>query len=606
MIHELLTILLPIGKLLMASSLLLVFYWLIFKDKSSHNESRLYLSSIAFLTILLSQFKLVVYTPPTRIVEIDALNNSMSFGTENSSQMPVSQESFQHIMTLPNFLFAVYAVVALILFSVLLRQYFQIFRLKKSGLVERKEVYTLVVNSEVPTPFSFGRNIFIGPDLTGDKREMIVQHEYWHIKHHHYRDVMLMEILVRLFWFNPIMWMIRKELRSVHEFQADQSVLNEGYDLFHYQTIILEEVMGNHSCLANGFNQSFTKKRFIKMKNTNPSNFSPLRQVVLIPLLLFVFCLFSFTKGQGQVKYVEKPTPIKQKDTSNVSKTTITSIAPMTDKQEALANSSKDEKSNVLLTDSILNKITAEENLNSMQKSLEKIQVSIDTYKKLVGKSDFSQNGVEVGAILYPLGIVHRPDGTLMDGNLLTERFLATIKQSEIQQALLFMNEYQQNLQQLYTSNASTKEKVKHYFDMRSTYYKNDFVSKIMIQELTFRLPYGTKTISKTDSQLKGEDIHPFKLKIERLEDRSVRLTGFEGCNYRDLSYLNPSFNQLIDNYGMLNKNEVRDSKFIFEVTWNRDGMTLIGIKGTTWSKIFITGPNGNCSQVIDQNGAVN
>lgn len=606
MIHELLTILLPIGKLLMASSLLLVFYWLIFKDKSSHNESRLYLSSIAFLTILLSQFKLVVYTPPTRIVEIEALNNSMSFGTENSSQMPVSQESFQHIMTLPNFLFAVYAVVALILFSVLLRQYFQIFRLKKRGLVERKEVYSLVVNSEVPTPFSFGRNIFIGPDLTGDKREMIVQHEYWHIKHHHYRDVMLMEILVRLFWFNPIMWMIRKELRSVHEFQADHSVLNEGYDLFHYQTFILEEVMGNHSCLANGFNQSFTKKRFIMMKNTNPSKFSPLRQVVLIPLLLLVFCLFSFTKGQGQVKYVEKPRQLVQKDTSMVSKTTIPSIAPMTDKQEASANSSKDEKSGVLPPDSLLNKVTAGDMLKSLETCLEKTQVSIDTYKKLVGKSDFSQNGVEVVSILYPFGTPYRGDGTFMDGTMLSEKFLATIKQSDIQQALQFMNEYQQNVHQIYTSNVPTKEKLKQYLELRLTYMKNDFVNKILIQELTLRQPYRPRTISKTDSQLKGEDIHPFKLKIELLEDKRVHLTGFEGCNYRELKYFNPSFNQLIDRYGMLNKNEIRDSHFIFEVTRNPDGMTLIGIKGTKWSKIVITGPNGICSQVIDQNGAVN
>ena len=604
MTHELLNILLPIGKYLLAAALMLVFYRLGFKDRSSYNESRFYLTSIVLVSILVSQFKVVVYTPPTRIVEVEALNTVVTSIPATLSQLPVSKAVT--LWNLSNLLLALYVVVTLLLFISLLSQYLQIYRLKKHGTAEFKEGYSIIENPAVPTPFSFGRNIFLGLELTGDKREMIVHHESWHIKHGHFVDVFLMEIMARLFWFNPIVWMVRKELRSIHEFQTDRSVLQEGYDLFHYQTIILEEVMGNHSCLANGFNQSFTKKRFIMMKNTNPFRFSTLRQVALIPFLVAVFCLLSFTKGQGQVTYVDKPARVAQKDSSSVSKNRNALIITKTDNPDLALISNQGEKSSITISDSLLNSISEEDNQKSLKDRLDKIQGSIDVYKKLVEKTDFSQNGVEVGAILNSIGTIHREDGTIMDGTMLSERFLATIKQSDIQQALVVMNDFKENVHQLYTSNAPTKDKVRRYHDLFFAYRMNDFIHKIFIEAAMFRLPYGAKTISKTESQLKGAEIAVFKLKIERLEDRSVRLTGLEGCNYQKLTYLNPSFNQLIDENGMLNKNEMRNSNYIFEVSWNRDGMTLIGIKGMSWSKIFITGPHGDCSQVINQNGAVN
>lgn len=610
MIHELLNYLLPIGKYLLAAALMLVFYRLVLKDKSSYNESRFYLISIVLVSILVSQFKVVVFTPPTRIVEVETMNTVVASISTAMSQTPTAT-TFE-VWTLPNMLMALYVLVALILFASLFAQYLQIYRLKKNGTLEFKEGYTIVENQAVPTPFSFGRNIFIGPELTGNKREMIVNHESWHIKHHHFVDVLLMEILVRLFWFNPILWMVRKELRSVHEFQTDRSVLQEGYDLFHYQTIILEEVMGNHSCLANGFNQSFTKKRFIMMKNTNPFHFSVLRKVALIPFLVAVFCLLSFTKGQGQVNYVEKPVRVAPKDSTSLSKKINTSIITKSDNPDSKLISNQSEKINQgekiseRQLDSIINSISEEDYQKFLKNRLDKIQVSIDAYKKIVDKTDFSQNGVEVGSILNSIGIMRREDGTIMDGTMLSERFLATIKQTDIQQALVVMNDIKQKAHQLYTSNAPVKEKILQERAIFSTFINNDFIQKIRMETFMYRPQNGTKTISKTELQLNGAEIAEFKLKIERLEDRSVRLTGLVGCNFRELSYLNPAFDQLIDENGMLGKNEERNSKFIFKVGWNRDGLTLIGIKGTTWSKLFIYGPHGDCNQVINQNGAVN
>jgi len=158
----------------------------------------------------------------------------------------------------------------------------------------------VVESAEIPTPFSFYKTIFLSPNLTGSKLEMILKHEQWHIKHRHYLDVFIIEILVRLFWFNPVLWWVRRELRNVSEFHADRSVLDEGFNLYNYQATILEEVIGINFQLVNGFNNSFTKKRFIMMKNKSNNRNSKLGRTLILPFLLGVFSLLCFTSAKGK------------------------------------------------------------------------------------------------------------------------------------------------------------------------------------------------------------------------------------------------------------------------------------------------------------------
>ncbi len=211
-------------------------------------------------------------------------------------------------MTVKKVALAVYIIVTSVLFILLLVQLFSILALKRRGKLTVKDGFEMVESAEIPTPFSFYKTIFLSPNLTGSKLEMILKHEQWHIKHRHYLDVFIIEILVRLFWFNPVLWWVRRELRNVSEFHADRSVLDEGHNLYKYQTVILEEVMENNPYLANGFNNSFTKKRFIMMKNKCHIRFTTLRRALILPFFIGVFSLLCFTTGQSQVKYKAKNT----------------------------------------------------------------------------------------------------------------------------------------------------------------------------------------------------------------------------------------------------------------------------------------------------------
>ena len=139
MTQELLTLGLPIGKYILASALMVIFYWFLFREKATFNNCRLYLLSIALVAILISQFSIVVYTPPAEIVEIEAVqtmpiitNNPLNNTQPAITQTPVSATSpkavekiaepnkYLALLTVKNVALGVYISVTSVLFALLL------------------------------------------------------------------------------------------------------------------------------------------------------------------------------------------------------------------------------------------------------------------------------------------------------------------------------------------------------------------------------------------------------------------------------------------------------------------------------------------------------
>ena len=319
---ELLPILVRGGKFVLATGLLTLLYLWLFRGKASYNLCRLYLLSIPLLAVLVSQFHVkwnatipdVVQTsvivPLRSTQEIERAKTAESVVSTAIETTPKISKIVDSVEQ-PNrggFLLLFYLSISLILMAVFFKQVNKIVQLRRKGLRKMEKGIEVVIHPEVPTPFSFYKTIFLNDSLTGSKLELVLKHERYHIVHKHYVDVMLVQLLVRLAWFNPIHWWIRKELVSLNEFQADQSVLNEGLDLYHYQTVILEEVMATDPFLASGMNDSFTKRRFVMMKQQPSNKLKALRRVSLIPFLFVLFAVFSLTI-QGNTDY-DKMTPI--------------------------------------------------------------------------------------------------------------------------------------------------------------------------------------------------------------------------------------------------------------------------------------------------------
>ena len=306
---DLLPLLMRVGKFVLASGLLTLLYLLLFRGKASFNNCRLYLLSIPILAVLVSQFSLRwdISLPDSilvsQLVPLRPISEAASQTIQEEMVAPAAQvtgESLKAFVPAVRFSWGkhgwmvVYAVVTLFLLFVFFRQIGKVLRLRKEGMRRRVDGIEVVVNPAVPTPFSFFKTVFLSDSLQESKLDLVLKHERYHIIHKHYIDVLLVQLLVRLAWFNPIHWWIRKELVSVNEFQADQSVLNEGFDMYRYQTVILEEVMATNPFLASGLNDSFTKRRFVMMKQQPTLRYKALRRLLPVPVLMGLFILFSF------------------------------------------------------------------------------------------------------------------------------------------------------------------------------------------------------------------------------------------------------------------------------------------------------------------------
>ena len=198
------------------------------------------------------------------------------------------------ILTLGNLGF-LYLGGALLL---LLRYIFSIvciYRLIRYGEKECwKGEVRLVVHQQNVAPFSWKRYIVLSRQDLEEHGDEIIAHEYAHILHKHSRDLILAEICLLFQWFNPAMWLFRKELKTVHEFEADESVLKAGIDPKKYQLLLIQKTVGTRLySMVNSFNHSSLKKRITMMlkKKSNPWKLS--KYLIVFPLAAITAVLFA-------------------------------------------------------------------------------------------------------------------------------------------------------------------------------------------------------------------------------------------------------------------------------------------------------------------------
>ena len=119
---------------------------------------------------------------------------------------------------------------------------------------------TLAVVDLPVAPFSWMRTIVLNRNDYEERNPSIIAHERGHIRLHHSWDIVFVEVLTALQWFNPVVWLLRRDLRTVHEYEADASVLSSGSDVSQYIQLLMRKATGTKACiLANGINNSVLK-----------------------------------------------------------------------------------------------------------------------------------------------------------------------------------------------------------------------------------------------------------------------------------------------------------------------------------------------------------
>lgn len=278
------------GSILLVSTMLLVFYLLLMSRKQSFRFQRMYLLSIpvvcllqivslAVLPKIMPQEEVEVITltqeearqyqyenPETKVIA-EEMPAAEAEGISTPTPLPEEEQLVISASTIQKCIYLGIPIVSALLLLIVLIPLVQI--LLRTRAIRRSNMEgscTIVRKPWVSTPFSMGRIIFLPMGKSKEAEEIFIKHEEAHIQSLHYIDVWCIEVMVRLLWFNPMLWVVRKYLRDLHEFEADHLVLAQGVDVHSYQCLLLEVASDECSIFTNGFNQSFIRRRIKEMK----------------------------------------------------------------------------------------------------------------------------------------------------------------------------------------------------------------------------------------------------------------------------------------------------------------------------------------------------
>lgn len=168
-----------------------------------------------------------------------------------------------------------------------------LYRISKYPTVEVDD-YKIVETDKKHAPYSFWNRIFMNPSqYNPDTYLQILKHEQVHIKGKHSIDMLLVELLVMMQWFNPFAWLYRRAIDNNLEYLTDNNMLNIGEDREVYQMNLLKVSTPNMPTgLATSYNQSFLKKRILMMNSKKSTSKSGWKYLIIIPLLAIT--VFSF------------------------------------------------------------------------------------------------------------------------------------------------------------------------------------------------------------------------------------------------------------------------------------------------------------------------
>ena len=184
-----------------------------------------------------------------------------------------------------------------------LHSHWSLYRLLKQG---RRESLpggiTLHVVPGDQSPFSYFKHIVISEQDYRDNPHEILTHEQAHIGLRHSWDVLFMSMVTLFQWWNPAAWLLGRELRLVHEYEADEAVLNQGINAKQYQLLLIRKSVGDKLfSMANNFNYQSLKKRIRMMSMNKSSRWNRLRALAVVPVIALALLAFANNKSVAAV-----------------------------------------------------------------------------------------------------------------------------------------------------------------------------------------------------------------------------------------------------------------------------------------------------------------
>ena len=293
--------LLYIGRAGLYLGLFYAFYLLVMRRTTFFRLNRVLLLSGSYLCLLLPFI-------PLRTVSASALSSELTMTGVGAAD--ISRE-LSASFPWKEALLALYLAGALVTLALCLLSAWKMGRLIRRGESTPMEGCTLVLLEGEISSFSWGRKVVMSRK---DLREnpAIFTHEKMHVRHRHSLDLLLFLPLQTLFWWNPLVWITREELRLLHEYEADEGVIQNGIDATQYQLLLVRKAVGEQRfTLASGFQHAKLKNRITMMLKPTSSGWMRYAYLAMIPTLAALMYACNPSKNTAEPTSVPAETQVQ-------------------------------------------------------------------------------------------------------------------------------------------------------------------------------------------------------------------------------------------------------------------------------------------------------
>ena len=228
-------------------ALLLAFYHLVLEKEKMHRFNRFYLLG----SVLFS------FIAPSVIIYIEATNEINQLVTYSGKIVTTNQSFFDQYITIENILITIYTLVSLVFLIRFAKNLYHIIYKIRINEIIKSDFAKFVPVSDTILPHTFWNYIFINKEeyQTQQIEEELFTHELAHVTQRHTIDILLLEVLQIVFWFNPLFFLLKKAIQLNHEFLADDKVIASHNNISRYQSLLLNKTAWNNEYyLASNLN----------------------------------------------------------------------------------------------------------------------------------------------------------------------------------------------------------------------------------------------------------------------------------------------------------------------------------------------------------------
>ena len=269
-------------------------YKLLLSRETFHRFNRVALLSMMFLSVAIPLIKITILpVHSSEIVKNITMDGLIVNNMEYSVETNISSSNILSIILL------IYLIGCCFF---LLRSFWgfisilQLIRNGEQTFIDNNIRLTIHKNNKI-VPFSLMKNIAVSEPDMDEAGEIILLHEQAHIRQYHTYDLLLVELCILFQWYNPAAWLLYRELKNIHEFEADMSVIEQGIDIKQYQLLLIKKTVGNRLySIANSLNHSNLKRRITMMLHKKSKSWARLKYVIVLPLAAVFVIAFARTE----------------------------------------------------------------------------------------------------------------------------------------------------------------------------------------------------------------------------------------------------------------------------------------------------------------------